>query len=267
MSTIERQPDGDRKSTKDILAEQIEAGLNELHRETNGLFLSSLSAGLDMGFGPLLMAVMYTVSAGHFSPPVEEILLANMYSIGFIFVILGRSELFTEHTTRAVLPVLDRRASLGELGRLWVIVYVGNIVGGLVFSAVAVAFAPAIDIVETGAFVHIAENITTYSPFMMFVAAILAGWLMGLLSWLYTSGQGTSSRIFFVWLVSAVIGFAHLPHAIAGNIEVTLGLFASPAVTWAEYGRFLLMSTAGNIVGGSVFVSLLKYGHVVRGGG
>jgi formate/nitrite transporter FocA (FNT family) len=40
-------------------------------------------------------------------------------SSGFLFVILGRSELFTEHTTLAVLPVLDGRASLRQLGRLW----------------------------------------------------------------------------------------------------------------------------------------------------
>lgn len=266
MSRAEYQPGSDRKSTKEILAEQIEEGLNELNRETNGLFLSSLSAGLDIGFGPLMMAVVYTASAGYFATPVEEILLANMYAVGFIFVILGRSELFTEHTTRAVLPVLDNRASLRELGRLWGIVYVGNIVGGLVFSGAAVTFAPDLGMVDTEAFVSIAENITEYEPFMMLMAAILAGWLMGLLSWLYTAGQGTGSRIFFVWLVAFVIGLAHLPHAIAGNIEVVLGLLVSSAVTWADYGWFLVTSTVGNIIGGSVFVSVLKYGHVIRGG-
>lgn len=110
------------KPAREILNSMIEKGTHEIDRDADGLFLSSLSAGLDIGFGPLLMGVILTLSAGSYGDLSTELLLSSAYSVGFIFVILGRSELFTEHTTLAVMPVIDGKASLKSLGRLWGIV-------------------------------------------------------------------------------------------------------------------------------------------------
>lgn len=250
-----------------ILEGQLAEGLAELRRPMDSLFLSALSAGLDIGFGPLLMAVTLTLAGtgGGLDEPIVTFMVANAYSVGFILVILGRSELFTEHTTLAVLPVLDGRASPARLARLWGIVYAGNIVGGVGFAAFAVLVAPALKAVEAGAFVKIASKLVAPDPWVLFAGAIFAGWLMGLLSWLVGAAQETISRVFFVWLVTTVIALAGLPHCIVGNVEVLLGLLAGGDISWLAYGRFMVFVTAGNAVGGAVFVALLKYGHVVRG--
>ncbi|WP_458208439.1 formate/nitrite transporter family protein [Haladaptatus sp. NG-SE-30] len=255
----------EQKSGQTILAQEIESGLNELERPTDGLLLSGLSAGLDIGFGPLFMAVLTTLAATAWGEPLTEIVVANAYAIGFIFVILGRSELFTEHTTLAVLPVLDGQASIKQLSRLWGLVYLGNVVGGSIFAAVAVVLAPAYGIAESGAFVDIAKNLLDHSAPLLLVGGVLAGWLMGLLSWLVTAARETLARVFFVWLIATAIGLAHLPHSIAGNVEVLAGMFLSPSITLLDYARFLVLATVGNAIGGSTFVALLKYGHVVRG--
>ncbi|WP_227374772.1 formate/nitrite transporter family protein [Haladaptatus halobius] len=255
----------DQKSGQTILAQEIESGLNELERPADGLLLSGLSAGLDIGFGPLFMAVLTTLVATAWGEPLTEIVVANGYAIGFIFVILGRSELFTEHTTLAVLPVLDRQASIRQLSRLWGLVYLGNVVGGGVFAAVAVFLAPAYGIAESGAFVDIAKNLLDHGAPLLLVGGVLTGWLMGLLSWLVTAARETLARVFFVWLIATTIGLAHLPHSIAGNVEVLAGMLLSPSITPLDYARFLVLATVGNAIGGSTFVALLKYGHVVRG--
>jgi formate/nitrite transporter FocA (FNT family) len=258
----DEQPD-----QEDILRVQLRQGLSELNRPRDGLFLSALSAGLDIGFGPLLMAVMLTVTEFSFSSPIaRELLMANAYAFGFILVVMGRSELFTEHTTLAVLPVLDRQATVGQLGRLWGLVYLGNIVGGVVFASSIVWVGPALGITEPKAFVEIATALTDHSMGVLLAAGVLAGWLMGLLSWLVAAAQETVSRLLFVWLIATVIGFAHLPHSIAGTVEVLAGVFAGPEVTLGDFARFLVASTIGNAIGGSVFVALLKYSHVVRSG-
>jgi len=256
-----------RTDREEVLSVQIEEGLTELNRPGSGLFISALSAGLDIGFGPLLMAVVLTTAGFSFgSPVVGELLMANAYALGFVLVVLGRSELFTEHTTLAVLPVLDGRASVGQLGRLWGLVYLGNVLGGAVFAAIVVVVAPALGVVDPRAFVEIATGLTDHGWSVILAAGVLAGWLMGLLSWLVAAAQESVSRLLFVWLIATAIGFAHLPHSIAGTVEVLLGVFGSAEVTLADFARFLVASTVGNAIGGSVFVSLLKYSHVVRGG-
>ncbi len=251
--------------TRDVLDSLIENGLHEINREWSGLLLSGVSAGLDIGFGPLMMAVVLTLSQGGFGDLTTELLLASVYSVGFIFVILGRSELFTEHTTLAVIPVLDRQASVRQLTRLWGLVYVGNIVGGFLFTLLAVILMPGLGVVSPEAFEEIALKLVSHEIQWLFVAGIFAGWLMGLLAWLITAAQETTSRIFLIWIVTATIGILHLPHSIAGNVEVLFGLFVSPAISPLDYLMFLLLATLGNAFGGAIFVGALKYGHVVRG--
>src|SRR3954454_13089806 len=150
-----------QKSYETILEQEIAAGLTELERRTPALLLSGLSAGLDVSLSLLLMAVMKTLTQGQ-PRVVSEILVAMMYSVGFIFVVLGRSELFTEHTTLAVLPVLDGRASVRQLGRLWGLIYVSNLAGTAIFAAFAVLIAPPLGIVQPFAFGKIAHGIVDH---------------------------------------------------------------------------------------------------------
>lgn len=258
---------GGQTASEDILDRQVRRGVSELERPLSGLSLSALSAGLDIGFGPLLMVVVLSAAAESGTGPLgTELLLGLVYGVGFILVVVGRSELFTEHTTLAVLPVLDGQASLWKLGRLWAAIYIANIVGAALFTLVAVAVGPGLGVTERAAFFELASRFTEQSAAVLFGAGIFAGWLMGLLSWLVAAADSTSSRIAVVWIIAAAIGFANLPHCIAGTVEVLGGVLVSPALHLVDYARFLVLSTLGNVVGGTVFVALLNYGHVVRSG-
>ena len=250
------------KAYEDILAQEIRAGLQQLDRAASSLFLSAVSAGLDLGFSLLAIATVLTLADGQ-SELLRQLLIANAYTIGFIFVILGRSELFTEHTTLAVIPVLDRQRSVAALSYTWGVIYAGNLVGGVVFAGFAAIVGPEFGIFETTVLGEIVAPFVTHSTLGLFGGAILAGWLMGLLSWLVAAARDSISRIFFVWIITLVIGFTHLPHSIAGGIEMAAAVFATPIGVTA-YGRFLLVATLGNAIGGVVFVALVKYGHVAR---
>jgi len=265
VSDSETDAATEQMTSRSILDSLLESGLHEMNRERSGLLLSGLSAGLDIGFGPLMMAVVLTLSPGSFGDLTTELLLASVYSIGFMFVILGRSELFTEHTTLAVIPVLDGQASVRELGRLWGLVYVGNLVGGLLFTLLVILLMPELGVVAPESFETIALKLVDHDLPWLFVGGVFAGWLMGLLAWLVTAARDTTARLLLVLIVAGTIGLLHLPHSIAGNVEVLFGLFISPAITLADYVGFLVLATFGNAFGGAVFVALLKYGHVVRG--
>ena len=88
---------------------------------------------------------------------------------------MSRTELFTEHTTLAVLPVLDGSASLSQFGRLWTLVYLSNQVGISLFAGFIVVLGPALNVINPQLFVDIAKVFIYLSPVEMFAGAILAG--------------------------------------------------------------------------------------------
>src|SRR5690348_1448244 len=73
-----------QKSYRTILEQHVAQAQEELERPAGGLLLSSLSAGLDLGFGPFLMAVMLTLSGGMWPHPVTAAVLAMAYAVGFV---------------------------------------------------------------------------------------------------------------------------------------------------------------------------------------
>lgn len=249
------------KTSREILEEEIWQGLGELRRPAPGLLLSGLSAGLDIGFSVLFMAAILTLLDPAASPLLQSFLLGNAYTLGFIFVILGRSELFTEHTALAVFPVLQGKASLTQLGRLWILVYVSNLVGAAIFAGFAVALGPRLGIIDAAAFQAIAHELVRHDAVTIVLSALAAGWLIGLLSWLVSAARETVSQVVVVWLITFVVGFLGLHHCIVGSVEVLGDVFAGAGTTWADFARFLLWTTLGNIVGGVALVAVVKHSH------
>ena len=251
-----------QKSYHTILEQHVRQAQEELERPAVALLLSGLSAGLDLGFGPFLMAVMPTLTARELPHSVTQILTALAYAVGFIFVVMCRSELFTEQTTSAVLPVLSRRAGVRQLLRLWALVLSSNLVGAALIAAIISQVGPRMGVIEISALQQAAAKLLDHEWWIMLLSAIAAGWLMGLLAWLVIASRDTVSQIIAVTLTTFVIGIAGFHHSIAGTIEVLMAVFANAGPTPGDFGPFLVWSVLGNAVGGAIFVAVLKFGHV-----
>lgn len=264
-SDLEHEVAEAKKPSKEILAEELAEGVEALERSAAGLLISGLSAGLDIGFSVFLMAVVRTMLAGRVADEGLHFLNANMYAVGFIFVVLGRSELFTEQTTLAVLPVLRGRAKVGALFRLWGLVFVANQAGAAVFAGLLVLTGPALGVIEPAALGEIARPVVAPSGPVIFASALFAGWLMGLVSWLVAASRDTISQIVLVWLITTVIGIGRLHHVVVGSVEVLAGLFAGQGVSVGDFFHFLFWTTLGNALGGSIFVAIIKYNVAMRG--
>ena len=258
-------PKPKKKTYSDILEEEIESGSGEYARPAAGLLLSGVSAGLDLGFSLLMMASALTIMHGDAVHPLtQRMMMAGGYAVGFLFVNLGRSELFTEHTTLMVFPVLNRSQTFGSMLRSWALVYTGNLSGGAVLAISAALFGRTFGLASPEALGEIASHLVDHSAGVILVSAVLAGWMMGLVSWLGSATSDTISRMVCVWLVTGAIGFARLHHCIAGSVEVIAGLFGSPAVGFGDYLHFLVWATLGNVIGGMIFAGL-KFAHSIHG--
>ncbi|WP_193163343.1 formate/nitrite transporter family protein [Microbulbifer hainanensis] len=256
--------DSDRpKSDRQILHEQMEASLHEYERDNRSLFLSSIAAGLEIGFSVFLMAALYT----HFHDLVGEQLLhfiiSLSYPIGFVLVIIGRADLFTEHTTLAILPVLDRAQRRRDLARIWAVIYTGNLLGAFAFSVIFVRFIELSHNVDNSALSYYGAKLIADSNSGLFLGAVFAGWLMGLLGWVVASSSDTIGRIVVIVVITFVIGLGGLAHCIAGAVAIfSAWLDTGSTIGVIDVIRFLAIATLGNAIGGSVFVGLLKYGYI-----
>lgn len=254
------------RAYRNVLENELEGALREINRPTSGLFLSGIAAGLNVSFGALFMGMALTFSPEFPSDLVKQLVLANVSAVGFIIVILGQTELFTAHTTMGVLPVLNGNASVRELGRLWGVVYVGNLIGCTLFAGLITIAGPPLTIVSPSAFGSLADALLPFTGPTILLSGIIAGWLMGLVTWLVSASRDSVGEFLITWVVTAAIGFGPFHHSLLGTTEVLGALFLGQGVTAGAFVHFLFWTTLGNLIGGTVFVALLNYGQAVRGG-
>ncbi len=250
---------GTRMSAAEIHDNVVVAADEEMRRPTGELALSAFQAGLMIGFS--LLAAAYLASI--VGPEHRAAAAAAGYPLGFIFVVLARSQLFTENTLDPLLPLLERRDrhTLRGVLRLWAIVLSGNLLGALVFALLA-AHTPMFDEPLRASLHEVAEHATGGGFGIVFYRAIFGGWLVGLMAWLVASTAFTGAQIVFVWITTAPIAAFGFRHAVAGAAEAFYQA-ASGRATWgAMVGGFLVPAILGNIVGGGVLVALLNHGQV-----
>lgn len=247
------------KEYTEILSSVIHEGEEIYKKESKAIFLSSCIGGLEIGFSYVLVCALFFMLHGKISDPVIYRLFGLVYPFGFVLVILGKSALFTEQTSVLALPVLNGQRSIVQLLTIWGIVIVGNVLGGNLFALFISSLAPELELFDTATMVTVGTHILDHKPWALFLSAVSAGWLMGLLTWLLNSTVQALTRILIIFMVTFAIGFAGFHHSIVGNIEVFGALLHSNQVTVIDYLQFLAITLLGNGFGGAIVVGLFKY--------
>lgn len=259
LKNSESEDNTKTKTHGEILKQQIIEGCETYDKSKRSILLSSFTAGLEIGFSFLMICSVFSFFQGKVAEDTLFKLIALVYPIGFILVVLGQSILFTEQTSLLTLPVLNNHRSIWSLFKIWGIVILGNVIGGILIALTVTWIGPKLGIFDRGVIAKIGEHFVNYDIFTILVSAILAGWLMGLLSWLVTSSKETTSEIFIIYLITAVMGFTGLHHSIIGQIEIFAGMLVSPEIDFLIYLKTLIIALVGNALGATIFVALLKY--------
>ena len=210
-----------------------EEGEAELARPTASLFWSGIVAGIAMGFSILTLALLRM----HLPDADWEPLVSSFgYAAGFLIVVLGRQQLFTENTLTVVLPVLAERtaSAFGDLSRVWGTVIVANWIGCVLIALASTRLALVPDDIS---------------------AAIVAAMV-----WIMPGAEGSKFVLisFTAWLI-ALGGFTH---AIAGMVEIAALVFTGDLSFVRAFFTLALPTLAGNIVGGTGLFALLAHAQV-----
>ncbi len=263
MAQSNVKKDGRYTTYEDILEKQLAAGVKKYNTHNRSLFVSSIAAGLEVGFS-FLMILLVIASYGTILSDVNlKFALGLAYSVGFLFVVLGKSLLFTEHTAMAVMPVLKRERSLNDLLNLWSFIYFGNLLGGLFFSIILYFLGDSMNLYTPEMVGGFAKKICKFGFPTIVGSAMIAGWLMALLSWILSASKDTISKIAITIIITFFIGVGGFHHCIVGFIEIFTG-FLKGYISVGQLLSVQVASTIGNILGGVIFVALIKYGQYVE---
>ncbi|MDP4023852.1 formate/nitrite transporter family protein [Methylobacterium sp. NEAU 140] len=233
-------------------------GDEELRRHGLALFLSAFSAGLSIALSLIVPGVL----KAHL-PDAEwaKIVTSMGYAVGFLVVVLGRQQLFTENTITPILPLLhDRTAKTAwRVLRLWVIVLAGNILATAAIAtllAYAGAFPPAV----LKAFAELSHDAIAHDFTATFTKAVFAGWIIALMVWFLPATA--SAAPFVILLMTWLVSLCGLAHIVAGSVEAFYLVVTGAATLGTYVERFFVPTLLGNVFGGTTLVAVLNYGQV-----
>jgi formate/nitrite transporter FocA (FNT family) len=232
-------------------------GEEELNRPLNSLWWSGVAAGAAISSSLLTKALLH-----HYLPdaPWRPVVESFGYCVGFLIVILGRMELFTEHTVSAVLPLLKDLSvrNLLRTGRLWIFVLGANL-AGTAAAAVASVFIGTAHPDHLNAMLEVSREFAALPPLQALVYGIPAGFLVAAIVWMLPSAQG--SEFWIIVTVTYVIGLAGFTHVVVGSAEIFV-LVLHGELGLAGSLRSLGPTLLGNIIGGTGLFAVLAYGQV-----
>ncbi|KFB11287.1 formate/nitrite transporter family protein [Nitratireductor basaltis] len=244
-----------------LIHETIRAeGESELRRPVSALLASGFAAGLSMGLSLLTEGLLHEQLP---DASWRDLVTSFGYSFGFLIVILGRQQLFTENTLTPILPLLHHPnlKTLRQVLTLWMLVLAANIAATWVF-ALGLAEAPAFNSSERIAFLEVSRHALENDFEATFIKAGFAGWLIALMVWLLPSAG--AARPLVIILVTYVVGIAGLAHIIVGSVEAAYLVVMKDATFGAYVFDFFLPTLLGNVLGGVLLVAVLNHGQIAR---
>ena len=216
-----------------------------------------------MGFSMVAEGVLHA----HLPDAPWRPLVAKLgYPFGFLIVILGSQQLFTENTLTVIVPLLAHRTRrmLANVARLWTVVLLGNLLGAFLFARVVGRtdlFGPDVHHAMT----EIARVSASHGFWLTVLKGVFAGWLIALLVWMLPAAgsAGVLVIVAMTWLVTA----GQFAHIVAGAVEVFYLVARGELGFPDSLGRFVVPTLLGNTLGGVTLVSALNHAQVTAGKG
>ena len=255
----------ERPSAQDIYEQVASNARQELGRSSVSLAISGLAGGVFMGLSALGNAVVLALltSGGVTPSPSAQFIAKMFYPLGFIAVILGRSQLFTENTLYPVALVLAEKNHFWKTMKLWAVVLPFNVIGALLFATLAVR-TTALPGPAVHSLVQLGLDAMHHPAATVFWSGVMGGWIIATVAWLVSGSHSITGSVLIIWMLTFVVGLANFAHCIASAGELFSAILAGGA-PWISFPHWFVPAVGGNICGGVGMVTLLEYGQVVVG--
>ena len=234
-------------------------GEEELRRPLGSLFWSGIAAGVTIMASVIAEgALRRKLPTG---APWREAVADLGYSLGFLMVILGRMQLFTEQTIVTVLPVMAAPGwrKLGGTARLWAIVFVANMIGACTAAAINVDLH-LVSRELLASMLEVSGGLLRKTPLDVLLQGVPAGFLIASVAWIRAGASG--GEFWIVLTLTYTIALGDFTHVIAGAAEAFLLAFGGQIGMGQALGGIILPALLGNIIGGTGLFALLAHAQV-----
>jgi formate-nitrite transporter family protein len=254
---VSREP-----SPEEIYDRAEEEGRRRLSMPPLELVSTGFIAGLTIMFGITALGVLEALVEPELGAGIAQVAGGLGFAIGLVFVVVGRTELFSENFFDPVAAALDDggRVWLGLL-RLWVVILLLNLAGGAVLSGVLLIDG-ALPAGAPEALAQTAEDIASKSAVATLARAVLAGTVLTLLSYLLHAVDDSRSRITLVFMVGFLVAVGPFDHVVVSGLHLLFGVWNSDRVGYDDLASNIALATTGNVIGGVVLMTLTHTAQV-----
>ena len=233
-------------------------GERRLERPVVELASTALAAGFDIAAGVAFLAVTVAALRGHFGD-AARVPGAIAFGTGFVFLIVGRGELFTENFLVPLAGLEGKaRNAWWKVAELWTVSPVFNIAAGA-FFAFLLSVHRVLPQGSGAAMVDVASKLHDKSTLTSFVSAVFAGALMTAMTWFVEGQHAVGVRVVVAWASGALLALAGLNHVIVGTIELIFGMRYGADIPWLYVLGNFALAAAGNMLGGVGLVTLNRF--------
>jgi formate/nitrite transporter FocA (FNT family)/nucleotide-binding universal stress UspA family protein len=241
----------DKFSSDEVFQRIVADAEHEVTSSARELFFSGLAAGF-------AITITYLLYASMSAKTDSSVIAALLYPLGFIYIIIGGYQLYTENTLPPVALTLERLASVPALFRHWLVVLAGNFTGGAL-GAVALAYGGVFDEKTKAVAIDIAEKGLETSAWSLFFKAAFAGLIVAGVVWMIFAASDTISRLVIVYLAFLAIPLGNLFHVVVSFTEVVYLMLVEDLAVLVGMTEFVVPVLLGNTLGGILLVTVVNY--------
>jgi len=251
---------------EDIYRRTKEEGERRLERPMLEMISTALAAGFDIVAGVVALGLVAT-QLGSLGVHPAHVLASLAFGIGFVFLVVGRGELFTENFLVPIAGLDHRRGSSWlALARLWITSPIFNIAGGLIMILL-LSVNHVLPVGTATSLQHNAELIHAEPKLALFLSAIFAGALITAMTWFVEGQKSMMVRVVVSWIAGAILALGSFNHVIVITLELTFGYRFGAHFGWTFIAGNFFLAAAGNMLGGLGLVTLNRLTQGKSGAG
>jgi len=184
------------------------------------------------------------------------VIASSFFGVGLIIILFTNTELFTSNNMYLTISSTEGRTSWRHAALLWISCYLGNLAGAIFLASLLVAAGSLSQLPADHALFDGALRKVHQSGSVIFFKGILANWIVCLAVRVALRCNEEVAKILVMVLIVFIFVYLGFEHSIANMGTFSMAILGGGNLTLGEALHNLLYSTAGNVVGGVLFVGL-----------